>query len=303
MPLSIWLAAFAISAAFPLAWWSASGARSAIAVRARDNLSAGNGAATDLRRVVLQQTSQQRVWRPLVGGMARQLRRVTPAGYADSLARRLRCSGLSNRYTVEQVLAAKLVTSLLGMLLGGALFLGSATVGRFLVVAFLAAVASFVPDVVLVSRADARQAEIERALADSLDQITVCVEAGLSFESAMARVAHSRGPLAQEFGRVLQDIQLGMPRGQALEGLLERTEVPDLRQFVHAFKHAERYGVPIAQVLRVQSTELRDKRRQRAEARAMKVPVKLVFPVVLCIFPALFIVVAGPAFIRIFSNF
>jgi len=302
VPLTIWLAAFGISAAVPLAWWAMAGARSTVAVRARANLTA-DGGTPDLRRVVLQQTSQERVWRPLVGGIARQMTRVTPAGYIDSLERRMRLSGLSNRYTIEQALAAKLVTGLVGAFVGAAFFVNAPTFGRFLILLVLAAAASFVPDVVLVSRAEERQDEIARALADSLDQITVCVEAGLSFEAAMARVAQSRGPLAEEFGRTLQDIQIGIPRSQALENLLTRTHVPDLRQFVHAFRHAERYGIPIAQVLRIQSAELREKRRQRAEARALKIPVKLVFPVVVCIFPTLFIVVAGPAFIRIFENF
>jgi tight adherence protein C len=161
----------------------------------------------------------------------------------------------------------------------------------------------FAPDLIIGRRADDRQREIERTLADALDQITVCVEAGLSFEAAVARIADGSGPLAEELSRVLQDIHIGIPRDGALANLLERTDVADIRSFVHAFSHGERYGIPIAKVLRAQSAEMRDKRRQRAEERAMKIPVKLVFPLTLCILPALFVVVAGPAVVRISHSF
>jgi tight adherence protein C len=105
--------------------------------------------------------------------------------------------------------------------------------------------------------------------------------------------------LAEELARTLQDVQLGVPRSTALQNLVARTDVPDLRSFVHAVTQAEKYGVPIARILRVQSSELREKRRQSAEERAMKIPVKIVMPLVLCILPALFIVIMGPAGIRI----
>jgi tight adherence protein C len=126
------------------------------------------------------------------------------------------------------------------------------------------------------------------------------VEAGLAFEPAMARASRSRrGPLADELSRTLQDIQLGVPRAVALKNLVQRTDVPDLRTFVHAIAQAEKYGVPIARILRVKSSELRSKRRQAAEERAMKIPVKIVVPLIFCILPALFIVLMGPAVIRI----
>jgi tight adherence protein C len=116
----------------------------------------------------------------------------------------------------------------------------------------------------------------------------------------MARAARSgRGPLAEELRRVLQDIQVGVPRSQALDQLLQRTDVHDLRHFVIALTQAERYGVPIAQILRVQSVELREKRRAHAEEEAQKLPVKLLFPLIVCILPVLFIVLVGPAAIRI----
>jgi tight adherence protein C len=300
MPLSIWLSAFAVACALPLAWWAIGGARAVSPGRVRANLNAGTHVkTTDLRQAVLQQSAQERVLRPAASALAAQLRRITPAGFVDALERRLKLSGMSDRWTVEQMLTAKLACGLGGGMLGTLVFFADPSFARFLFLGIVAGICSFIPDVILSSRADDRKQDIERALADALDQVTVCVEAGLSFESALARVAQSSGPLAEEFGRVLQDIQIGIPRTQAFENLLERTDVPDLRGVVHAFGHAERYGIPIAQVLRIQAAELREKRRSRAEERAMKIPVKLVFPVVLFILPALLIVVGGPAVIRV----
>jgi tight adherence protein C len=300
MPLIVWLSAFAIVSGIGLACWSVSGSRTAPAGQARENLTAGTRPrVTDFRQVVLQQSAQDRVVRPAAAAAARQMRRITPAGYLDGLERKLNMSGMAERWTIEQVLAAKFLGGFGGLLVGGALFLTSPSVSRFVLFLLFVGIFAFAPDARLSSRATDRQQAIERDLADSLDQLTVCVEAGLSFEAALARVAEKDGPLANEFGRLLQDIQIGIPRARALENLLERTDVPDLRSFVHAFSHAERYGIPIAQVLRVQAAELRDKRRSRAEERALKIPVKLVFPVVLCILPALFVVLAGPAAVRI----
>ncbi len=126
------------------------------------------------------------------------------------------------------------------------------------------------------------------------------MEAGLGFDAALGRISRSgRGPLAAEIARLLQELRMGVPRAEALENLLERTDVPELRQFVHAVTQAETYGVPVTRVLRSQSVEQREKRRFRAEERAMKLPVKVIFPLVFCILPTLFIVVLGPAFVHL----
>ena len=178
-------------------------------------------------------------------------------------------------------------------------FLGAPSGWASAFLLFVTAIFTLAPYVLLSGRADRRGKEIERALADALDQITVCVEAGLSFEAALARVAESEGALSREFAPAAPGHPDRDPARRAMENLLERSDVPDLRGFVHAFSHAERYGVPIAQVLRVQAAEMRDKRRQRAEERAMKIPVKIIFPVMLCILPALFVVLMGPAVMRI----
>ncbi len=141
-------------------------------------------------------------------------------------------------------------------------------------------------------------------LADTLDQMTIAVEAGLGFESAMARAGRNgKGPLAEELVRTLQDIAVGQPRRDAYLALAERTGVPDLRRFIRAVVQADAYGVSIADVLRTQAQEMRLKRRQRAEEKAMQIPVKVIFPLILCILPTLFIVLLGPAVLRIIGIF
>jgi len=157
---------------------------------------------------------------------------------------------------------------------------------------------------VLINKAKERKKTIQQALPDTLDQITISVEAGLGFEAAMARAARTgEGPLNEELARALSEIQLGAARHDALRGLVDRTHVPELRHFVLAILQAETYGLPVAHVLRVQAKELRVKRRQRAEERALKIPVKIVFPLAICILPTLFIVILGPAAIRMFEFF
>ncbi len=297
MPIEIWLAAVALAAALPVAWWAFSG--SSLESRgAQANLAQG-APTTNLRHVTLQQSAGDRVITPIMSALVRRARRLTPAGVLESLERRAFLAGLSEAWPTERLLAAKVVLAGVLGALGGLAFLGNPSVltAGFAIGLFFAGY--FGVDYVMDLRARERQSAIERQLPDLLDQITICVEAGLGFEAAMAKVAENEGPLAAEIGRTLQDIQIGVPRERALEGLLSRTDVTDLRTFVHAFVQAERYGIPVAQVLRVQADEMRGKRRVRAEERAMKMPVKIVFPVVMCILPALFVVVAGPAAIRI----
>jgi tight adherence protein C len=302
MPLTIWIAAFALAASIPVAWYAVASTRSSTE-KVRSNLAAGLDYFTDMRRVVLEQSAHERVVQPSVSALARRARRITPAGMIDSLERKIALAGAGDEWPTDRLLAVKLLTGIFGLIFGGFIFLMNPALLGVILMGLTTAIGWFGPDIMINRKAEARQQEIERTLADALDQITVCVESGLSFEAAVARVADGKGALAHELVHVLQDIQIGIPRSQALDNLLARTNVMDLRAFVHSFQHAERYGIPIAQVLRAQSRELRDKRRQRAEERAMKIPVKLVFPLVLCILPSLFIVVAGPAVVRISHTF
>jgi tight adherence protein C len=161
----------------------------------------------------------------------------------------------------------------------------------------------FIPDITLYQVAYNRNERIRRDLPDSMDLLTISVEAGLPFDSALSQVArNTRGPLAEELFRVLQEMQIGLGRIEALRALAERTNVVELRGFVTAMVQADQFGIPIANVLRVQSRDMRVKRTQRAEEQAQKVPVKILFPLVFCILPALFIVVMGPAAISAYHN-
>ncbi|MEA2521199.1 MAG: tight adherence protein, partial [Actinomycetota bacterium] len=145
--------------------------------------------------------------------------------------------------------------------------------------------------------------EILKTLSDTLDLLTISVEAGLSLNSAISQVVQNvPGVLSSEFARMLQEIQLGVPRSDAFRHLAERTDVEELNAFALAMVQADVFGVSIASVLRTQAQQLRIKRRQRAEAKAQQTPVKIVFPLILCVMPSLFIVIIGPGAIRILQN-
>jgi tight adherence protein C len=193
-----------------------------------------------------------------------------------------------------------------GLLVGAAvgLFFGQFELRGVLFAAACGAAAFFIPDLLLYNTGIKRQEELRRGLADALDMLTVCVEAGQGFDSALLQVARSvDGPIAGEFARVLSEIQIGKSRGEAFSSLAARTTVPEAKNFVSALVQADRLGLPIANVLREQSNQMRLVRRQIAEEKAQKVPVKILFPMLLCIFPALFIVIIGPGAIRIVDSF
>lgn len=162
----------------------------------------------------------------------------------------------------------------------------------------------FVPDLLLMSRGQERDQAIQKQLADTLDQMLIAVDAGLGFDAAMSRVvANGTGALADELARTLQDVRMGRSRREAFADLAERTHVVDLRQFVRAILQADAYGISVSDVLRTQATEMRLKRRMRAEEQAQKVPVKVLMPLMLCILPVLFIVVLAPAVLNMIAAF
>jgi tight adherence protein C len=175
----------------------------------------------------------------------------------------------------------------------------------FVVLAVVLVLLAFVaPEVIAYSRADDRQKLITLALPDTLDQMTIAVEAGLGFDAALQKAAtNGTGPLAEELIRTLQDQSIGRSRHDAYRALELRTNSEDLRRFIRAISQADAFGISVADVLRVQARDMRVRRRQRAEEQAMKVPVKVVFPLVFCILPVLFIVILTPAVIGIIVNF
>lgn len=249
----------------------------------------------------------ERVVMPSILRLSRFGRRFTPGGQVASMRHRLDLAGNPAGWDVDRILAFKALGTLLLGVLG--LVLG-AVIGKLLIaiglLIALALVGYYGPDLVLYQMAYNRREQISRDLADSLDLLTVSVEAGLGFDAALSQVArNSEGPLAEEFFRILKEMQIGVSRSDAFRGLTERTEVPALRAFVAAIVQADAFGIPIANVLRVQSKELRIKRSQMIEEKAQKVPVKILFPLIFCILPTLFIIVIGPAGISIvhaFSN-
>ncbi len=269
---------------------------------AADILGAGGAASLDLNAANLQRPLLERM-EPLVA----KLKKKTPKGWSDQIEARIQMAGLSSKWNVEKVLIVKVIGGTVGALLSF-FFYSRGVKPSPMDVNFIGMLACFplgfmLIDVQIKNQAQKRGQMILLSLPDILDQITIGVEAGLGFDSAMARSAKSNeGPLAEELMRTLQHVQAGLSRAEALRGLAQRNKVPELRQFVAAILQAEQFGIPMAQVLRVQAGEQRRKRRQRAEEKAMKLPVKVLFPLVLCILPALFVVLIGPAGIRIATN-
>ena len=245
----------------------------------------------------------ERLSKPFFNAMHAMAVRLSPTGTAERLAKSLDFAGNPPAWTVERVLGAKgaglILLGLVGLQLGGGLKPGGMLIG-----AAAAAVGFFVPDILIYNVGVKRQDELRRGLADALDMLTVCVEAGQGFDAAIMQVARAvTGPVAGEFARVLQEIQIGKARGDAFSSLANRTNVVEIKTFVTALVQADRLGLPIGAVLREQSNQMRLIRRQRAEEKAQKVPIKIIFPMLLCIFPALFIVIIGPAAINIAKVF
>jgi tight adherence protein C len=295
MSIQIVLGAFLVAAALPVAWLAVSDDRSATAGVALRR----SGPRVDHRAAVLAQSSGDRLLRPVLDALTRLGRRTTPAGMLDKLEGRLASAGLQAGWTVERLLAAKTALGGAGAFVGVNLLVGGVTPLTVLEAVVFTYGLWYLPDFFVSQRVDERRRQIERALPDTMDQLTIAVEAGLGFESALAHVAErGDGPLAEELRRTMQDIQLGMDRTEALDGMAERTGVADLQRFLTALRQAGRYGLSIASVLRTQSAELRERRRQAAEEHAQKIPVKVLFPLVLFILPTLFIVVLGPGVLR-----
>jgi len=245
----------------------------------------------------------ERLAKPFLKSMRGMALRLSPEGSAQRLAKLLDLAGNPRAWTVERLLAAKgaglLTLGLLGLVFGGGL-----TLGGFLVAAAAAAFGFFLPDLLAYNAGQKRQEELRLGLADALDMLTVCVEAGQGFDAAIMQVAQaSKGPVAGEFTRVLQEIQIGKPRGDSFSGLADRTNVAEIKTFVTALVQADRLGLPVGKVLREQANQMRLIRRQRAETKAQKVPIKILFPMLLCIFPALFIVIIGPGAIKMVTVF
>jgi tight adherence protein C len=210
-------------------------------------------------------------------------------------------------WDAERILATKVMTTI-GGVVGAFAFakyvVNFHSIRAGIVILLGGYVGWYLPEWILRSRSGKRQGAMRRSLPDALDLLSITVEAGLGFDAAVARVARQEGgPLGEELHRVLQEMQLGKSRADSLRDLGERTSIPEFKTFVLAMIQADIFGISIAKVLHVQAAEMRTKRRQRAEEKAQKVPVKIVFPLLTCIFPSLFVVLLGPAMISIYNAF
>lgn len=248
----------------------------------------------------------ERVGKPVAEGLHRAGAAVAPTGYLESVKHRLMLAGNPRGMEAGRFVIIKFLVAI-GV---GALFTAvsvlrplSATTW-LLVVLPLIALGFFLPDLWLSSRVSDYRSALRRALPDMLDMLTISVEAGLGFDQAIAKIVrNTSGPLAEQFGRMLQEVQAGVSRSDALRHLAQRTEVPELNGFIMSIVQAEVFGISVSSVLRTQAAEMRLKRRQFAEEAAQKAPVKLVFPLVLCILPATLIVILGPAIISFVTIF
>ena len=293
VPASVLVAAVAVALAVPVLGWALFARPDAAAVQARDNLLRGVDA--------LGPAVAERSGPGLLGRLATGL---TPQGTVARLNRLAGTAGRPAAWPVPRLVAAKFVLVLVAGSLGLLVVSGGPSALTVTTAVAGTVVAWFLPELLLFSRGQERQEAIGLELPDTLDQMTIAVEAGLGFESAMARAgSNGKGPLAEELVRTLQDIAVGQPRREAYLALAERTGVQDLRRFIRAVVQADQYGVSIADVLRTQAQEMRLKRRQRAEEKAMQIPVKVIFPLILCILPTLFIVLLGPAVMDIVKTF
>lgn len=245
------------------------------------------------------------VGRSLTGEQLAALsKKLAPVGYVAWLDKQLAGAGRPTDWPLGRLLMIKPLLALGGVGLGAAGFLVDPSPQRILIGLGFVVFLYFAPDLLIRTKAEKRREAIRLELPNALDQMLISVQAGLGFEAAMARSAQNgTGPLAYEFTRTLQDMQVGRSRKDAYLAFAGRVDSPDLRSFIRAVVQADTYGIAIAKVLKAQAQELRLKRRQAAEEHAMKIPVKILFPLIFCIFPTLFIILMGPAVMGIIAAF
>jgi tight adherence protein C len=265
----------------------------------------GSMQARNLEELELQQPFLERTLRPLVSRLSGSVARVTSASFAERTQKRLALAGNPGDLRVADWLGIKAVSAIVFagvffLLMG--ILLGSPTTG-LLLAGVGAGIGYIVPEFWLGGRVRKRQKAILLMIPDALDLLTISVRAGLGFDAALGKVVEKlKGPLTEEFRRALAEVRVGKARREALRDIIPRTEVVPLTNFIGAIIQAEQLGVSISKVLQVQSEQLRIERRQRAEEMAAKAPIKMLFPLVGCIFPSLFIVILGPAVILIVQN-
>ncbi len=259
---------------------------------------ASRSAPLTLEEIELSQPFTQRIMLPILKGLASFVTRFTPTHTLEATRHNLEMAGRPNNWGATEFFGARAGVAIL---MGAFAFLLTSVTGQAFLIRLGATVLGFVlgyllPALWLGGKIRRRQDEVLKAMPDALDLLTICVEAGLGFDAAMAKVAEKwDNALSQAFSRVIQEIRLGKLRRVALREMDRTTGVADITSFVAAVIQADQLGVSMAKVMRIQSEQMRIKRRQRAEEKAHQAPVKMLFPLVFLIFPSIYIVLLGPA--------
>ena len=247
-----------------------------------------------------QEGLRERLVAPIGDWLARWALRVNPRTSTDTVERRLMAAGVGLKLSPTGFLAIKGLLTLLGFSLGAMIGSSRGLAGVLLGALALGAVGFFGPDYGLTLKARGRKEKIRAELPDALDLLAVSVEAGLGFDAAIAKLnEHMDGPLAQEFGLTLSEMRIGESRSEALKRLSDRVDAAELSAFTRAIIQADQLGTSLGRILRVQAADARLRRQAAAEERAMKAPIKMLFPTVLFIFPAMFLVILGPAILNV----
>lgn len=251
-----------------------------------------------LHEVELAASPRDRLFKPVVAWLSRRVSRLHGGAALERLEKQLLQAGASSSWTVEDLLGWKGMAALFGGGLGILLaWKMQASTGQFILFAVAGAVFGYIlPSMVLKQKIKRRQKAITKVLPDAVDMLAISVEAGLGFDAAMGRLSSKmRNELTAEFDRAAAEIRMGRKRSEALRNLIERTGVDDLSLFVNAIIQADQLGVGVTKVLKTQTQALRVRRRQRAEERARKAPVKMMFPLVGLLFPPVMIIILGPS--------
>ena len=257
---------------------------------------------SNMREQEMLRSIQERVLAPVVGRLAALLGRFTPAGYREAVRDKLVAAGSPAGLDVDRFMTLK-VLGACSVVFWPYFAFKLAALGGFygvIVMGLMWGISFFGPDVFIQRKTDQRQYSIATKLPDVLDLLVISVEAGLGFEQAIDRTVDAvPGALADEFRRMLQETRMGSTRAEALRAMDERCQVPELRSFILAMLQADTFGVSIGRMLRSQADDMRVRRRQRAQEQAQKAPVKMLFPLIFCIVPSLFVVILGPAVLQI----
>ncbi len=245
----------------------------------------------------------ERVVMPVLNKIASLIRKISPKGVVESTRYKLELAGVLEKIGVNVYLMIKFLCPVVFLIIFILLFIFfDLPLMSNVALLVMIPLSYFIPDIFLRSKIDKRQEEIRRAIPNTLDMLTITVEAGMGFDAALSKVAKNvKGPLGEEFNKMLKEMNIGLSRSEAFHNLIKRTSVSDLDSFVTSVIQAEVLGISIGKILKVQSSEIRTRRSIRAEEEGIKAPVKLTFPLIFCLLPALLVILMGPAIIMLYE--